>query len=521
MGGAVSTGEDNDELVDNLVDADYIKSRTVEEVCRAVDRGYYYTGRHRDSAYRDAAWKHGHLHLSAPCIYSQVLEALQLKPGQSFLNVGSGTGYLSTMAGLVLGHRGSNNGIELHPDVVEYANNKLHHFLLHSDALYRYDFCEPVFVSGNGLVLCDGRQFDRVYCGASVAPEYCAQVQSLLKENGILVMPLNDQLVQVTRTADGRFITKNLLPVSFASLVLPAQDRPAVSREIRLPDWQPVSLKALCGRLIFSLVRQVVAQEVPVFEPRLRQENGNQKRKKYMKRISEVQEVVRTRASDSSTDSSGDENDVVQFNLQLLGESIHPRVATLSAVIHRVVGCDADTSSSSSSAESDSGVASSPPVPVSTTVSSVQSTPSSSVENRPKRCCSTTEEEENDAVRHDSPSTSSSGNSSSESRIRLARALATGIRERRRAKLQRIAQTSSSSSSSLSSSSSTSSSISDKSLKPIEETDCSENDDIGRGIPLLKALPDDRFITLMHENIRKLPLPPILQSFVNLNRVLN
>jgi len=103
MGGAVSTGEDNDELVDNLVDADYIKTPLVERVFRAVDRANYYLPEHRDSAYKDLAWKHGHLHLSAPCIYSEVMESLLLEPGNSFLNLGSGTGYLSTMVGLILG----------------------------------------------------------------------------------------------------------------------------------------------------------------------------------------------------------------------------------------------------------------------------------------------------------------------------------------------------------------------------------------------------------------------------------
>ena len=63
----------------------------------------------------------GNLHLSAPCIYSEVMEHLQLEPGLSFLNIGSGTGYLSTMAGLILGRNGINHGIELHADVVEYA----------------------------------------------------------------------------------------------------------------------------------------------------------------------------------------------------------------------------------------------------------------------------------------------------------------------------------------------------------------------------------------------------------------
>ena len=53
--------------------------------------------------YSDIAWKHNHLHISAPCIYSEVMSALQLGVGQSFLNIGSGSGYLNTMAGLLLG----------------------------------------------------------------------------------------------------------------------------------------------------------------------------------------------------------------------------------------------------------------------------------------------------------------------------------------------------------------------------------------------------------------------------------
>ena len=103
MGGAVSAGHNNDELTDNLVDGEYIVSPEVEKVFRAVDRAHYYLPEQRESAYKDQAWKHGNLHLSAPCIYAEVMEALQLKRGLRFLNLGSGTGYLTTMAGLLLG----------------------------------------------------------------------------------------------------------------------------------------------------------------------------------------------------------------------------------------------------------------------------------------------------------------------------------------------------------------------------------------------------------------------------------
>lgn len=100
----MSAGEDNDDLIDNLKEAQYIRTESVEQAFRAIDRGDYYLEGYRDNAYKDLAWKHGNIHLSAPCIYSEVMEALKLQPGLSFLNLGSGTGYLSTMVGLILGN---------------------------------------------------------------------------------------------------------------------------------------------------------------------------------------------------------------------------------------------------------------------------------------------------------------------------------------------------------------------------------------------------------------------------------
>uniref|UniRef100_A0A5F9DD62 Protein-L-isoaspartate (D-aspartate) O-methyltransferase domain containing 2 n=1 Tax=Oryctolagus cuniculus TaxID=9986 RepID=A0A5F9DD62_RABIT len=71
MGGAVSAGADNDELIDNLKEAQYIRTELVEQAFRAIDRADYYLEEFKDNAYKDLAWKHGNIHLSAPCIYSE------------------------------------------------------------------------------------------------------------------------------------------------------------------------------------------------------------------------------------------------------------------------------------------------------------------------------------------------------------------------------------------------------------------------------------------------------------------
>ncbi|XP_021915650.1 protein-L-isoaspartate O-methyltransferase domain-containing protein 1-like, partial [Zootermopsis nevadensis] len=267
MGGAVSAGEDNDDLVENLLEAHYIKSPDVERVFRAVDRAHYFTSAFREDAYKDLAWKSGNLHLSAPCIYSEVMESLRLSPGLSFLNLGSGTGYLSTMVGLILGPYGTNHGIEIHEDVVNYSNKKLEEFRKISPALDEYEFCEPKFVKGNCLCLnSDVRQYDRVYCGAACPENYENYMKNLIKVGGVLVMPLNDQLLQIVRTSETTWDVKSVLPVSFATLLLP--EKTEVKDHITLPETEPLSLQDTCRSSIRIILRHNVEVEHPNLKPR-------------------------------------------------------------------------------------------------------------------------------------------------------------------------------------------------------------------------------------------------------------
>ncbi|KAK3891767.1 hypothetical protein Pcinc_004347 [Petrolisthes cinctipes] len=262
MGGAVSAGVDNDDLVDNLKAASYISTPLLERVFRAVDRGDYFTTENREQAYRDSAWKKGNLHLSAPCIYAKVMEGLQLAPGHSFLNLGSGTGYLSTMAGLIIGPYGVNHGVELHADVLQYATIRLNHFKSTSPAVDAFPFCEPNFVQGNCLCLPpDMRLYDRVYCGASCPESHEQYMKALIKPGGVLVMPLNDQLVQMTRNGPDSWERTPLLPVSFSSLVMPDPNHPPPI--VNLPNVELMDLQDLCRQKVRGILREAVEQEHP------------------------------------------------------------------------------------------------------------------------------------------------------------------------------------------------------------------------------------------------------------------
>lgn len=260
MGNAVNAGADNEELTDNLCEADYIRTKKIERIFRAVDRGEYILPEYRANAYRDQAWRSNHLHLSAPCIYSEVMEGLGLGPGMSFLNLGSGTGYLSTLVGLILGCNGINHGVEYYEDVIQYANKKLEDFKRYSGAVDEFDFCEPKFIQGNCLCLTSDRRYDRVYVGAACPSAFDSYLKNLVKVGGILVMPFHDQLLQVRREAENTWSATSLLPVSFATLILPKED---CKDTFDLLDLQPDSLEKLCRTKIRNILRTTIESDHP------------------------------------------------------------------------------------------------------------------------------------------------------------------------------------------------------------------------------------------------------------------
>ncbi|VDN58267.1 unnamed protein product [Dracunculus medinensis] len=199
MGLGASSCRDNDDLIDKLVEGKLVTSKSVE----LVDRSLFFPNDSKSFAYKDVAWKSvagspGHLHISAPCIYANVLEHLELEKGLSFLNVGSGTGYLNTVVGFFLGSNGLNHGIELHPNIVEFARARVFDFLIRPE-VQCYDWAIPSYSSGNGLMLHPiyNCKYDRVYCGASVPESHRESLWDLLKVGGVLVMPFDDQVIMM------------------------------------------------------------------------------------------------------------------------------------------------------------------------------------------------------------------------------------------------------------------------------------------------------------------------------------
>ncbi len=79
-----------------------------------------------------------------------------------------------------LGSNGINHGIELHTDVIEYAQERLQVFIQTSPAFDEYEFCFPKFQQGNCLLLSSSeRLYNRIYCGAACPEAYSDQIKKV------------------------------------------------------------------------------------------------------------------------------------------------------------------------------------------------------------------------------------------------------------------------------------------------------------------------------------------------------
>lgn len=206
-----STGSTNDALVDHLKSSGSIRSPAIEAAFRVVDRAEFLPV-DTSEGYDDAPVRHGYFHMSQPSLYADALENLDLRPGLSFLNVGSGTGYLSSIVSEITGPA-MHHGIDLHQEVLD-----------HAEKMFRKqhkDYIQVFRVNVHDVDLVLSPRYDRIYLGAC-AGGVSKQTLALLQVGGVCVGPFETATGQyirrIVRKSEDRFEAKNLKQVSFGRL---------------------------------------------------------------------------------------------------------------------------------------------------------------------------------------------------------------------------------------------------------------------------------------------------------------
>lgn len=148
--------------------------------------------------------------ISQPYIVAYMTQALEIKPGNKILEIGTGSGF---QAAILLETGGEVFSIERHPQLATHAEQTLK---------------ECGYINNLHLKMGDGSlgwpehaPYDRIIltcCAPNIVTELLAQ----LNDNGILIAPVqksSGQILQKITKKSSEFITENLLPVIFVKLI--------------------------------------------------------------------------------------------------------------------------------------------------------------------------------------------------------------------------------------------------------------------------------------------------------------
>lgn len=179
-------------------------------------------------------------------MYASILEDFELnkEEGLSFLNIGSGSGYLNCLVSALVGRSGISHGIDINPSVVEHSIEATNIWLQelekmkelkYLDCLDKHDMvsnsisnkspvsqytntnnkaniipisCSPIeYIHGNCFEIISQTAttpnpvyYDRIFVGASCALNQWKYFLSRLHpNNGIMIIPIEFELVKITR----------------------------------------------------------------------------------------------------------------------------------------------------------------------------------------------------------------------------------------------------------------------------------------------------------------------------------
>ncbi|MCX6738353.1 MAG: protein-L-isoaspartate O-methyltransferase [Candidatus Parcubacteria bacterium] len=150
--------------------------------------------------------------ISQPLVVAFMLEKLEPKPGDKILDIGSGSGWTSTLLASIVGDKGKVIGIEIIPELKEFGQKNASN----------YDFIK------NGIlkfVCSDGRDgyleealYDAILCSAGTDSVPSA-LKNQLKIGGKIVIPIHNSICVFTKKSEDNFEKQEYPGFVFVPLV--------------------------------------------------------------------------------------------------------------------------------------------------------------------------------------------------------------------------------------------------------------------------------------------------------------
>ena len=188
-----------DTLVRHLIKKRVLKTPRIIEAFKAIDRKDFVTDEYKDMAYEDTPLSIGENQtISQPHTVAFMLELLEPKPGNKIMDVGSGSGWQTTLLAYIVSRSDTGRifAIELIPELKKFGDKNIS----------KYNFIKKGIVTTLQMTAENGipqeAPFDRIIAGAS-AKKLPGAWKEQLAPNGRIVMPIKNSIWRFIKNADG------------------------------------------------------------------------------------------------------------------------------------------------------------------------------------------------------------------------------------------------------------------------------------------------------------------------------
>jgi len=207
------------DLVSDLVSMGRLKSKEIIHAFETVDRKEFVRPAHLNAAYFDEPLPINYNQtISQPTTVAIMLEELNARPGQSVLDIGSGSGWTTGLLATIVGPTGSVLGLERVPELALWGQENLAKFNFRHAAI-RHAADELGDPSG---------KYDRILVSAA-ADTLPKSLLSQLAPDGHLVIPIRDSVYHFHNDPKKGMQSKELFGFRFVPLIYTEADNEGTS----------------------------------------------------------------------------------------------------------------------------------------------------------------------------------------------------------------------------------------------------------------------------------------------------
>ena len=200
-----------EQLINRLIDHGYLKTPEIIDAFYKINRIDFLPEDLKSEAQINAPLPIGcGQTISQPLTVAFMLELLQPKRGYKILDVGSGSGWQSSLLAYITGDEGRVIAIERIPELSEFGKENSE----------KYNFRNLEFVVGNGSVgYKKEAPYDRIIVAAAAFDKIPDELKSQLKIGGIMVIPVKNSIWLVIKKEENKFEEKEFPGFVFVPLV--------------------------------------------------------------------------------------------------------------------------------------------------------------------------------------------------------------------------------------------------------------------------------------------------------------